>query len=118
MATDQNSDTTQTPPLAQLRHELGRYVGARARRTARRAGHRLSEAADRLLDVDEDSGTVPKVGSRVLHGESPAAAIAAETGRTSRAESSGRSGTPSRAATAIPTTATSRPTARPRTSSR
>jgi uncharacterized membrane protein len=80
MATDQNSDTTQTPPLTQLRHELGRYVGARARRTARRAGHRLSEAADRLLDVDEDSGTVPKVGSRVLHGESPAAAIAAETG--------------------------------------
>ncbi|BBA95568.1 hypothetical protein RVR_475 [Actinacidiphila reveromycinica] len=81
MATDQKPEATEPAPLALLRRELGRYVSARAKKAARAAGGKLTDATDRLMDVDEDSGTVPKVGKRVLHGESPAAAIAAEKGQ-------------------------------------
>lgn len=59
-------------PLALLRHELGQYLSARAKHTARKVGSRLTEATDRLLDVDEQSGPLAKAGSRMLHGESPA----------------------------------------------
>lgn len=80
MATDQKAKGTDTSPLTQLRHEFGQYLGARAKRAARNAGSRLADATDKILDVDEDSGTISKVGSRVLHGESPAKAITEEKG--------------------------------------
>jgi len=78
MATDQKSEAPEQTPMALLRQEIGRYLSARAKHAARKAGSRLTDATDKLLDVDEDSGAIPKVGSRVLHGESPAKAIAAE----------------------------------------
>lgn len=80
MATDQRTKETEPSPMALLKHEVGQYLSARAKHAARKAGSRLTEATDKLVDVDEDSGTVPKVGKRVLHGESPAKAIAAEKG--------------------------------------
>ncbi|MEW1864690.1 SRPBCC family protein [Streptomyces sp. NPDC088194] len=80
MATDQKTNETDPSPITLLRHEVSHYLSARAKHAARKAGSRLTDATDKLMDVDEDSGTVPKVGKRVLHGESPAAAIAAEKG--------------------------------------
>ncbi|WUH92523.1 SRPBCC family protein [Streptomyces sp. NBC_00433] len=80
MATDQKTKEADPGPMQLLKHELGQYLSARAKHVARKAGSRLTEAADKFIDVDEDSGTVPKVGKRVLHGESPAKAIAAEKG--------------------------------------
>jgi uncharacterized membrane protein len=80
MATDQKTQESDPSPMTQLKQEIGRYVGARARHAVRKAGSKLTEATDKIIDVDEDSGTVPKVGKRVLHGESPAKAVAAEKG--------------------------------------
>lgn len=80
MATDQKTEQTDQSPMSLLKHEVGQYLSARAKHAARKAGSKLTDATDKLMDVDEDSGTVPKVGKRVLHGESPAAAIAAEKG--------------------------------------
>ncbi|MEE4541460.1 SRPBCC family protein [Streptomyces sp. V4-01] len=78
MATDQKSTAPDQTPMALLKHELGQYVSARVMNVARKAGSRLSDATDRLIPVDEDSGTIPKIGARVLHGENPAKAIAEE----------------------------------------
>ncbi|MGW5350581.1 SRPBCC family protein [Streptomyces sp. NPDC004031] len=78
MATGQKNAETEQGPLAMLRHELGQYMSARTRRAARTVGTRLRDATDRVAQ-EEDGGTLPKVGSRVLHGESPAKALAEET---------------------------------------
>jgi uncharacterized membrane protein len=78
MATDQKTAQADPTPLSQLKHELGRYLSARAKHAARRAGSRLMDATDRIVQVDDDSGAVPKIGSRVLHGESPLKALAEE----------------------------------------
>ncbi|WP_327287210.1 SRPBCC family protein [Streptomyces sp. NBC_01198] len=80
MASDQKSKGTDSSPLSLLKREVGQYLSARAKQAARKAGSRLADATDKMLDVDEDSGAVPKAASRVLHGESPAKAIAAEKG--------------------------------------
>jgi hypothetical protein len=80
MATDQKPQDSGTSPMALLKHELGQYLSARAKNVAKKAGTKLADATDKLMDIDEDSGTIPKVGSRVMHGESPAKAIASETG--------------------------------------
>jgi uncharacterized membrane protein len=80
MATDEKTTSADQSPMSLLKQEIGQYLSARAKHAARKAGSRLTDATDRLMDVDEDSGALPKVGSRVLHGESPAKAIAAEKG--------------------------------------
>jgi hypothetical protein len=90
MATGQQTKETDPSPMALLKHELGQYLSARAKHAARKAGNKLTDATDKLIDVDEDSGTVPKVGSRVLHGESPAKAIAAEKGEDVRSGVTGK----------------------------
>ena len=79
MATDQKSSAADETPMALLRKEVGKYLGARAKHMAQKAGSRLTEATERLTGIDEDSGPIGKVGSRVLHGENPAKALAAET---------------------------------------
>lgn len=100
MATDQKTSQADPTPLSQLKHELGQYLSARAKNVARRAGTKLMDATDRMVQVDEDSGAVPKIGSRVLHGDSPMKAIAEEakpdlggvTGKVKDAVTGGGSG--------------------------
>lgn len=90
MATDQKSTSAEPTPMALLKQEIGHYLGARAKHMARKAGSKLGDATDRLTSVDEDSGTLPKVGSRVLHGENPAKAIAAETAQDAKSGVTGK----------------------------
>jgi polyketide cyclase/dehydrase/lipid transport protein len=90
MASDKKTQDTAETPMAQLKQELGKYLSARAKNVARKAGTKLADATDKLINVDGESGTLPKVGSRVLHGESPAKALAAETGDTIKSGVTGK----------------------------
>lgn len=86
MANGQNGAGGEPTPVALLRKEIGRYLGARMQRTARKAGNKLSDATARIAEEDGggligdggDGGAIPKIGSRILHGENPLKAAATE----------------------------------------
>ncbi len=78
MGNGQKSTEADPTPMALLKKEFGHYLGARLKRAARNAGSRLSDATERLSEEVEDSGAIPKLGSRLLHGENPVKAIAGE----------------------------------------
>ncbi|MZE76852.1 SRPBCC family protein [Streptomyces xinghaiensis] len=61
-----------------LRKEFGDYLGAKSQRLVESAGGRLSDLTGRLTDAAENGGSLPKVGARVLGGESPAKAFMGE----------------------------------------
>ncbi|MFG1808347.1 SRPBCC family protein [Streptomyces sp. NPDC049040] len=75
MATGKKTSQAEQTPLSQLKQELGRYLTARAKSAAHRTGSKLMDKAGHIVQVDEDSGVVPKMGARLLHGESPVKAI-------------------------------------------
>lgn len=74
MATDHKN--TEATPLSELRAEVRRYLGAQLKHLVRKAGTRLSEATEQLTGAD--GGAIQDIGSRILHGESPAKAVVAE----------------------------------------
>lgn len=76
-AADQKGAGAGPTPMTLLKQEIRRYFGAQVKHLAHKAGTRLTGAAG-LGSVDEDSGTLPKIGSRVLRGESPLKAAGAE----------------------------------------
>lgn len=78
MATDQKSTAAEPTPVALLRQEIGQYLGAQMKHVARKVGSRLIDATDRLTSDDEESGAIPRIGARVLHGENPVKAITGE----------------------------------------
>ncbi|WP_405871540.1 SRPBCC family protein [Streptomyces sp. NBC_00005] len=78
MATDQKTTADQTA-LALLKEELGQYLGAQVKHLARKAGDKLADTKDHLADAAEErGGALPKIGSRLLHGESPTGAVVKE----------------------------------------
>ncbi|MCC5037174.1 SRPBCC family protein [Streptomyces sp. WAC 00631] len=64
--------------VERLRKEFGDYLGAKSQRLVESAGGRLSDLTGRLTDAAENGGSLPKVGARVLGGESPAKAFMGE----------------------------------------
>ncbi|MFE2065068.1 SRPBCC family protein [Streptomyces sp. NPDC059467] len=54
-----------------LREELVDYLGAQMEHLADKAGDKLGDVTDQLLDVAENGGTLAGVGSRMLQGDSP-----------------------------------------------
>lgn len=64
--------------IDRIRKEFGDYLGAKSQRLVESAGGRLSDLTGRLTDAAENGGTLPKVGARVLGGESPAKAFMGE----------------------------------------
>ncbi|WP_255955360.1 SRPBCC family protein [Streptomyces odontomachi] len=82
MVTGRNNAGGEPTPVKILRKEIGRYLGAQMQRAARKAGTRLSDATARLAEEDGGGdgggGAIPKIGSRILHGENPLKAVAAE----------------------------------------
>ncbi|WP_316778722.1 SRPBCC family protein [Streptomyces sasae] len=54
-----------------LREELVDYLGAQMGHLADKAGDKLGDVTDQLLDVAENGGTLAGVGSRMLQGDSP-----------------------------------------------
>ncbi|RPE39940.1 putative membrane protein [Streptomyces sp. Ag109_O5-1] len=66
---DTNHETSSGLDL--LREELVDYLGAQMEHLADKAGDKLGDVTDQLLDVAENGGTLAGVGSRMLQGDSP-----------------------------------------------
>ncbi|SDC15255.1 SRPBCC family protein [Streptomyces prasinopilosus] len=64
--------------LSRLRGELSGFLGAQAGKFAEKAGDKLTGVTNRLTDVAENGGSLPKIGSRVLQGDSPVKAFVSE----------------------------------------
>ncbi|MFD7202944.1 SRPBCC family protein [Streptomyces sp. NPDC059893] len=86
MATkDRGDDREEGSGLEILRDELAAYLGAQAEHLVERAGDKLGDVTDQLLDVAENggslsgiAGSLPGIGGRILQGDSPLKAIVGE----------------------------------------
>ncbi|MFD0035219.1 SRPBCC family protein [Streptomyces sp. NPDC127172] len=83
--TDRGVDREEGTGLEILRDELSAYLGAQAERLVGRAGDKLEDVTDQLLDVAENGGslggiggTLTGIGGRILQGDSPLKAIVGE----------------------------------------
>ncbi|MER5465976.1 SRPBCC family protein [Streptomyces sp. NPDC002668] len=61
-----------------LREELSGFLGSQVERLAEKAGDKLTDVTGQLTDVADNGGSLLKVGSRVLGGESPVKAFVSE----------------------------------------
>lgn len=61
-----------------LREALSGFVEAQVERLAEKAGDKLTDVTEQLTDVADNGGSLLKVGSRVLGGESPVKAFLSE----------------------------------------
>lgn len=67
--------------LGRLREELGDYLTAWVGDLAERAGDKLIDVTDQLTDVAENGGSLSKVGSTLLGGDSPLKAVFSGTAK-------------------------------------
>ncbi|MGW2061599.1 SRPBCC family protein [Streptomyces sp. AM2-3-1] len=67
--------------LDRLREELGDYLTARVGDLAERAGDKLIGVTDQLTDVAQNGGSLSKVGSALLGGDSPLKAALSGTAK-------------------------------------
>ncbi|MET8186804.1 SRPBCC family protein [Streptomyces sp. NPDC005246] len=67
--------------LDRLREELGDYLTARVGDLAERAGDKLIDVTDQLTDVAQNGGSLSKVGSALLGGDSPLKAALSGTAK-------------------------------------
>ncbi|MFI1366484.1 SRPBCC family protein [Streptomyces griseochromogenes] len=74
----QKSERDELSGLDRLRDEFVDYLGAQMEHLADVAGDKVEDLTDQLLDVAENGGVLPKVGARVLQGESPLKALLGE----------------------------------------
>jgi uncharacterized membrane protein len=75
-----NGDNPDTSPSGadRLREELSHYVSSQVEHLAEKAGSKLTGITGQLTDVAENGGALPKIGSRLLKGESPVKAFLSE----------------------------------------
>ncbi|MEU1402855.1 SRPBCC family protein [Streptomyces sp. NPDC005728] len=64
--------------LELLRDELADYLGAQVEHLVDRAGEKLADVTDQLLDVAENGGPLLGLGGRILQGDSPVKALVGE----------------------------------------
>ncbi|WP_330456351.1 SRPBCC family protein [Streptomyces sp. NBC_00820] len=77
---DRTADRGVDSGLDMLRDELVDYLGAQAEHLVDKAGEKLTDLTDQLLDTAEGGGGgfLAGVGGRMLHGDSPLKAIVSE----------------------------------------
>ncbi|WP_217548052.1 SRPBCC family protein [Streptomyces sp. GbtcB6] len=73
-----DTDHEASSGLDLLREELVDYLGAQMEHLVDKAGDKLGDVTDQLLDVAENGGTLAGVGSRILQGDSPLKAFVGE----------------------------------------
>ncbi|MFI9159361.1 SRPBCC family protein [Kitasatospora aureofaciens] len=66
----------------QLREEVVNFLGAQLEHLVEKAGEKVSDLTDTLGDVAQNGGVLPKVGSRVLQGDSPLKALLGEKAKS------------------------------------
>ncbi|MGW0556737.1 SRPBCC family protein [Streptomyces sp. NPDC002926] len=64
--------------MGRLREELSGFLGSQVERLAEKASDKLTDLTGQLTDVADNGGSLLKVGSRVLGGESPVKAFVSE----------------------------------------
>ncbi|MFF4572806.1 SRPBCC family protein [Streptomyces sp. NPDC001410] len=69
--TVRDTNHEETSGLDLLREEFIDYLGAQMEHLVDKAGDKLGDVTDQLLDVAENGGTLAGVGSRILQGDSP-----------------------------------------------
>ncbi|MFB8170303.1 SRPBCC family protein [Kitasatospora purpeofusca] len=79
-ATDQKA--SETSGLDRLREEAVNYLGAQLEHLVEKAGDKVSDLTGTLGEVVESGGVLPKVGSRVLQGDSPVKALIGEKAKS------------------------------------
>lgn len=80
--TAQKSEQDQLSGLERLREEFVDYLGAQAGHLADVAGDKVEGLTDQLQGVVENGGVLPKVGARVLQGDSPIKALLGEKAKS------------------------------------
>ncbi|MEU8925268.1 SRPBCC family protein [Kitasatospora sp. NPDC048545] len=70
------------PGVDRLREEAVNFLGAQLEHLVEKAGDKVSELTDTLGDVAENGGVLPKVGARVLQGDSPLKAFLSEKAKS------------------------------------
>ncbi|GGV50684.1 hypothetical protein GCM10010495_80460 [Kitasatospora herbaricolor] len=65
-----------------LREEAVKYLGAQMEHLVEKAGDKVSDLTGQLGNVAENGGVLPKVGARVLQGDSPAKAFLGEKAKS------------------------------------
>ncbi|WP_329500526.1 SRPBCC family protein [Kitasatospora herbaricolor] len=65
-----------------LREEAVKYLGAQMEHLVEKAGDKVTDLTGQLGDVAENGGVLPKVGARVLQGDSPAKAFLGEKAKS------------------------------------
>ncbi|GAA5005359.1 SRPBCC family protein [Streptomyces siamensis] len=80
--TAQDTERDEPSGLDRLRDELKDYLGAQVEHLADVAGDKVGDITDQLMDVADSGGTLPKVGMRVLQGDSPIKALIGEKAKS------------------------------------
>ncbi|WP_042414864.1 SRPBCC family protein [Streptacidiphilus anmyonensis] len=71
-----------TSGFDKLREEVLHYLGAQLENLVEKAGDKVADVTSELGDVVENGGVLPKVGARVLQGDSPAKAFIGEKAKS------------------------------------
>ncbi|MFJ6708406.1 MULTISPECIES: SRPBCC family protein [unclassified Streptomyces] len=80
--TAEQNGQDQSSGLDRLREEFVDYLGAQVEHLADVAGGKVEGLTDQLKDVVDGGGVLPKVGARVLQGDSPVKALIGEKAKS------------------------------------
>ncbi|MGW7541927.1 SRPBCC family protein [Streptomyces sp. NPDC054770] len=80
--TAQQNGQDELSGLDRLREEFVDYLGAQVEHLADVAGDKVGDLTDQLADVAQNGGILPKVGARVLQGDSPLKALIGEKAKS------------------------------------
>ncbi|MFE3265562.1 SRPBCC family protein [Streptomyces sp. NPDC059215] len=75
--TDKDQSAEGTSGVDQLRGELTKFLSAQVEHLAEKAGEKLTDVTGKLSESAE-TGSLPAIGSRILHGDSPLKAFVSE----------------------------------------
>lgn len=75
------ADRAEGSGLEMLRDELADFLGAQVEHLVDKAGEKLGDVTDQLLDVAESDGPLPAIAGRILKGDSPLKAVVGQTAK-------------------------------------